>query len=241
VTRLIPGVSRQSRLPSYDIRDFVPSGNVLADVRRRNIYSVGYDATQHTSTVLSDTQTFLAENLGRVAKVTLMNTVAAVVDFTVQVIVDGRDIYDDALRPTILAGATTSITAEVPSKHPYKRGDVVQTVIEAVDATQTGVLNVSIETEPYELVPLALVIPLTARQRRTGELSRATYQVPPPSHPRLRREAASFVEATSGVTKKATTSSPVRKVLLFQKATDYPGSGGGGNTPGGGGGGPGHH
>lgn len=141
--------------------DIMPDHGVgaLRDARRRNVFLKSSMSASHTSLAIGDKQlaAFASETMRlRVAQVGAVSGGTV----TVQVQIDGRDIFDDANRP-VSGGAAQDAT----SIYIIPSGSVVETIIEATSGTPTGTANVVIETEPYVLNPRPEPIGLAGRDR----------------------------------------------------------------------------
>ncbi len=152
---------------------------VLADVAARNRFYPGAITTTHTALAVSDTQTTLGEELQRIRSVQVGAVAGGTV--TVQVQAEGRDLFDDTLRP-VSGGAV-----QEPSE-PYliPAGTPITTIIEATSGAPTGTVGVVIETETLEVSPRPVRVELRgkdrmfpSRRREADALNRGESLLPP--------------------------------------------------------------
>ena len=145
----------------------------VRDHQDRWLVGFGDELTTHTSTVVSNAKTIYGRSLGRVYSAQLeLDTAAVTTALIVQVYVNGRPLWENALRPTIAVGATTSTIVRVPSTRHFTRGEPIKSVIEQVDGAQTGTLNVVLKTEPFILDAKAEVVQAPARARFTRKANK---------------------------------------------------------------------
>lgn len=134
-------------------------------------FSKDLEVNTHTTLAVADTQTLYAHALGHVAAITASLDTAAVDDTDIRITVNGRDLGT----VTIPTGELVSNRLE-PDRLGYTAGEPIASVIDAVDAGQTGTLTVSLETEPRSLVPRDVVRPATARERLKRSTTQATLE-----------------------------------------------------------------
>jgi hypothetical protein len=156
---------------------------------------------------------------------------------TVQVYVDGRPLYDDTQRPVSDSG-----WKEATDLYIVPAGSVVTTTIEATSGTPAGTANVSIDTEPYTLVPRSATVELHGRDRLRVSNRRAAAAVNAGMAPSVeaRGIAARRMSAIerSQVAAAATTGQPVIDSENPMFGDRGEGGGGGSGGPGVGGGRP---
>lgn len=157
-------------LPRHRIRDFLPDKRraALTDIRERVLYLRGRMQSTHTSLSVSDTQTAArASEVQRIRSVEVGDVSGGTV--TVQVQVDGRDMFLDGNRPV------SGDINRVPDSRYYNfpAGSVVTTIIEATSGAPTGDAKVVIDTEPFVLVPIVPTLKLKGKNRLKVDVRRA--------------------------------------------------------------------
>lgn len=133
---------RQPRLGGpWHTGDYLPdpARPAIADTGDRNVRFLSEAATEHTSLVVSDTQSLEFDEPTLIRTVTVGPTSGGTV--TVQVQVDGRDIFDDTARPTSGTAVEPTDSYLAPARTP------VSTIIEATSGTPTGSTGVVLDTE----------------------------------------------------------------------------------------------
>ena len=118
----------------------------IPDLRTRNLFFQGNLETQHTTLAVNNTVTKTIDDLMRIRSVQVGTVTGGTV--TIQVQVDGRDLFDDTVRP-VSGGAVREPT----NVYTFPAGSAVSTIIEATSGAPSGNANVVIETEPYRLAP----------------------------------------------------------------------------------------
>ena len=154
----------------------------IPDLRTRNLFFQDSMATQHTTLAVSNTITKTVDEFMRIRSVRVGTVTGGTV--TIQVQVDGRDLFDDTLRP-VSGGAVREPT----NVYTFPAGSAVSTIIEATSGVPSGNANVVIEIEPYRLAPQLPTVAPSGGDRL------------PPS----RRERADLLNAT-GATVRSTVS-----------------------------------
>lgn len=147
--RILPG-TKGPRIPGLELRlsEHLPDERrpKLADILTRNEYAQSTLSSDHTDLTVGNTQTQTTDDLQRVRSVQVGSVSGGTV--TIQMQVEGRDIFDDAARP--VSGGEVQRPTEV---YTFPAGSVVDTIVEASSGVPTGTANVVIETEPYVLGP----------------------------------------------------------------------------------------
>ena len=118
----------------------------IPDLRTRNLFFRDTVTTIHTSVAVNSTQTLIADETQRIRSVRVGTVTGGTV--TVQMQVDGRDLFDDTVRP-VSGGAVREPT----NLYLFPAGSAIQTIIEATSGVPVAPANVVIETEPYYLAP----------------------------------------------------------------------------------------
>lgn len=157
-------------LPQQSIRDFFPDPRrpALRDIQDRLLYLRGAMSSSHTSLSVSDTaQAGKATELQRIRSVEVGDVSGGTV--TIQVQVDGRDVFKDGNRP--VSGGVNRI----PDSRYYNfpAGSVVTTIIEATSGVPTGTASVVIDTEPFVVVPIIPELKLKGKSRLFVDRRRA--------------------------------------------------------------------
>ena len=148
-------------MPLERLSDLLPARGRprFADLAERQRYLRDYASTAHTTLTVGNTQTTTATEPTRLRSVQVDGGVSGGT-VTVQVQVDGRDMFLDGVRP--VSGSTA---AEATDRSVFPSGAVISTVIEASSGAPTGTANVVIDTEPFALTPYEPLVPLSARDR----------------------------------------------------------------------------
>jgi len=159
--KTLPG-TRQPRIPRlWHLSEYLPDDRYasIPNVAARWQYSS--DSLQSTHTTLAVSNEANAETDGMTQRIRSMQ-VGAVSGgtVTIQLQVNGRDIFDDAERPV-------SGGAEKEATHIYEfpPGTPVVTVIEATSGVPTGEADTSISTEPFTLLPQIPTVTLRGKDR----------------------------------------------------------------------------
>ncbi len=124
----------------------------------RPVHFYTAESTQHTALAVGDTKTQLASELLRIRGAQAGTVAGGTVTFQVQA--DGRDLFNDALRP--VSGGSFQEVSDIYTIPP---GTVIGTVIEATTGTPTGNANVIIDMEPYTRPPVPRFIVLRGKDR----------------------------------------------------------------------------
>ena len=154
-----PG-ARPSRLPQPRLSDFMPDRNrsAISDILARNRFFQAGMQADHTTLTVGNTVTQTTDELQRVRSIQVGTVAGGTV--TVQVQVDGRDIFADASRP-VSGGAV----GEPTDVYTFPAGSVISTIIEADSGTPTGTANIVIEAEPFQLLPRSEMVELRGKDR----------------------------------------------------------------------------
>ena len=126
-----------------------PRRPALSDLQRRYRYFKATETTQHTTLTVGNTKTARTTELQRIKQVRAGGITGGTL--TVQVQVNSRDIFQDALRPTT-NGAPAKPHRE--GKYTFPAGSIISTIVEATSGVPAGTLSVVIETEPFVLEPI---------------------------------------------------------------------------------------
>lgn len=148
------------KLPVIPLAQHFPDPRypTLPDITARNRFFQSALSLQHTTLSVNDTQTQTATELQRVKLVQVGTVSGGTV--TVQLQVEGRDLFDDTVRP--VSGAAVR---EPTNVYTFPAGSVLSTIIEATSGSPTGTANVVIETEPYILSPQLETVKLKGKAR----------------------------------------------------------------------------
>ncbi len=130
----------------------------LEDMRARYQFFKGSESTSHSTLTVGNEQSTLISAPLRIRQAQVEGVTGGTV--TVQVTVDGRDLFSDAHRPVSDSGGK-----EVSDLYVIPAGSVVKTIIEASSGVPAGTANVLIDTEPFELVEPIPDVKLTGRDR----------------------------------------------------------------------------
>lgn len=189
-----------SPIPSTRLADLFPdpARPRIPDALARNLYFQSTFETEHTALTVGNTVTKTTDELQRIKSVQVGSVSGGTV--TVQVQVDGRDVFDDTVRP-ISGGAVREPT----DVYTFPAGSVISTIIEADSGTPAGTANIVIETEPYQLLPRSSVEELRGKdrllnhKRREHELAMAGADFIEPSLiPRTKRAAVAAQSTDTG-------------------------------------------
>ena len=142
------------------LSDLLPDSRfpAITDVLARYRFFKSSLLTTHTTLAVNETVSRITEEAQRLVRVQVGAVSGGTV--TVQVQVDGRDMFTDAVRP-VSGGAVQDATAT----HVFPAGALVSTIIEATSGAPTGSTGVIIETEPFELIPRAEPVKLEGPDR----------------------------------------------------------------------------
>lgn len=142
------------------LQDYLPDPRLpaLADVRERNLFLRGDASTQLTTITVGGTATTLTSEPLRIRSAQVQTVSGGTI--TVQVQLDGRDIFDDTVRPV-----SGSVARDPTNSYIVPAGTVITTTVEADSGVPAGTANVVIETEPYILVPRTPEIKLKGKDR----------------------------------------------------------------------------
>ena len=136
----VPGLFNLSDLLADELRP------KLLDTAQRNVFLHGALESEHTTLAVADEARAETDGMPqRIRSVEVAGVSGGTV--TVQVTVNGRDIFDDTVRPVSDAGP-----AEATDIYVFPAGSDVKTIIEATSGTPTGTASVVITTEPYILL-----------------------------------------------------------------------------------------
>ena len=137
-----------------------PRRPAITDLQRRYQYFKASETTQHTTLTVGNTKTARTTELQRIKQVRAGGITGGTL--TVQVQVNSRDIFQDALRPTT-NGAPAKPHRE--GKYTFPAGSTISTIVEATSGTPAGTLSVVIETEPFVLEPIPEPVVLRGKDR----------------------------------------------------------------------------
>ena len=126
-----------------------PRRPALSDLQRRYQYFKATETTQHTTVTVGNTKTTRTTELQRIKSVRAGAVTGGVL--TVQVQVNGRDIFPDANRP--LSGGRPARPHREGS-YTFPANSTISTIVEADSGVSVAPLNVIIETEPFVLEPI---------------------------------------------------------------------------------------
>jgi hypothetical protein len=102
--------------------------------------------TQHTTLAVNETLTFTTTELLRIRGAQVQTVSGGTI--TVQVQANGRDLFDDTVRP--ISGAAPQ---EVTHLYTIPAGSAVSTIVEATSGVPTGTANIIVNVEPFEVLP----------------------------------------------------------------------------------------
>jgi hypothetical protein len=161
VKKLLPGVKGPRIVGLYEVSQLLPDETrpVLKDTRQRNLYLQAALWSTHDNLAVSDTEH--AEGDGhpeRIRAVQVSGVAGGTV--TVQVQVEGADVFLDAERP--VSGGEPE---EASAPWIFTAGTPVTTIIEATSGTPTGEAHVDIATESYVLLSRFVPVQLRGRER----------------------------------------------------------------------------
>jgi len=159
--KTLPG-TKQPRIPRlWHLSEYLPDARYasLPDVAARWRYSSASLQSTHTTLAVNDEAN--AETDGQTQRIRSMQ-VGAVAGgtVTVQLQVNGRDIFDDAERP-VSGGAEKEATAI----YEFPPGTPVVTVIETTSGVPTGEADTIISTELFTLLPQIPTVVLRGKDR----------------------------------------------------------------------------
>lgn len=148
------------RLSRLRLQDHLPDPRrpALPDLRERNQFFRAELSASHSTLTVGNTQTQTTTEQQRIRSVQVGAVSGGTV--TVQVQVDGRDMFLDGHRP--VSGSGPSDSSDV---YVFPAGSVVSTIIEASSGVPTGTAQVAIETEPYVLLPWSDTVQLHGKLR----------------------------------------------------------------------------
>src|SRR3989304_1193517 len=185
--KTLPG-TKQPRIPRlWHLSEYLPDARYpsIPDVNSRWRYSSASLQSTHTTLAVNDEAN--AETDGQTQRIRSMQVGAAAGGtVTVQLQVNGRDIFDDAERPGS-GGAEKEATAI----YEFPPGTPVVTAIEATSGVPTGEADTIISTELFTLLPQIPTVVLRGKDRlrvsRRRGAERANTGVdtgppPPPPH-----------------------------------------------------------
>lgn len=154
-----PG-DRSSKLRALRLSDHMPDRRrgSIPDLLARHRYWQDSMSSQHTTLTVGNTVTQTTDEQLRIKNVQVGTVTGGTV--TVQVQVEGRDIFTDASRP-VSGGAVMEPT----DIYTFPAGTPIATIIEASSGVPAGAANIVIATEPFELLPRSDLVELQGKDR----------------------------------------------------------------------------
>lgn len=117
-----------------------------ADILARNLYFKDSLTATHTTLAVSNTLSQSVDSAMRINRVYVGTVSGGTV--TIQIQVNGRDIFDDTLRP--VSGGESRWPTD---KYIITPGSLISSIIEATSGVPTGNANVVIKVSPFTLLP----------------------------------------------------------------------------------------
>jgi len=154
------------------LSDYLPDPRrpALPDILNRNLFFQAVETTTHSTLAIGNEQEELTHELQRIKRVRVGDVTGGTV--TIQVQVDGRDMFLDANRP--VSGLEER---EPDARYTFPAGSVLKTIYEAETGVPASDVRVVIELEPFVLVPPLPEVKVEGKDRLFPSRRRAAQQI----------------------------------------------------------------